>query len=357
METALSARSSYPVRQAKDFFELKPHEVRLSSRALGWGPLNFERREPEPAEDCLPHGSRQHLIFLSLGGGRVWREMEGVSFEYELAPGYVAIQPGEVPVCWSWDTRLNYSVIGLDPAFLEGVAQRVFGLEPGEFRLLPGEREHDPVISNIAGVLAREAARADAGSALYAESLANILAVHLLRDYALKQVPERGLPTVHARQSDASRPVMEAIRHMQRHYAREITLSELAARVHLSPFHLARRFKQTTGMSPHQYLIEMRVNAARALLEAGSGQRSLAEIAAAVGFADQSHLTRHFKRRFGVTPSEARGRHDQSRVTREPRSKTAPRRGSRAAAREAVVAGPKPRSYRLAPAGRNTGTT
>jgi AraC family transcriptional regulator len=48
------------------------------------------------------------------------------------------------------------------------------------------------------------------------------------------------------------------------------------------------------------------VNAARSLLSAGSGQRSLAEVASAVGFADQSHLTRQFKRHFGVTPSRLR---------------------------------------------------
>jgi AraC family transcriptional regulator len=299
---------------AADFFDIKRQEVRLSSRALGWGPLNFERRETEPAEDCLPNGSRQHLVFVSLAGGRVWREVEGVSFEHELAPGYVAVHPSEVPVCWAWDTRLNFSVMGLDPAFLQDVAQRVFGLGPDEFRLVPHEREHDPVISNIAGVLAREAMRADAGSALYAESLANILAVHLLRDYAVKRAPARPAAQPLPAQPEVSRPVMEAIRHIQHNYAREIRLGDLAQAVHLSPFHLARRFKQATGVSPHQYLIDVRVNAARALIDAGSGQRSLAEIATAVGFADQSHLTRHFKRRFGVTPRQVR----PDRARREP---------------------------------------
>jgi len=76
--------------------------------------------------------------------------------------------------------------------------------------------------------------------------------------------------------------------------------------VHLSPFHLARLFKQVLGVSPHQYLIQVRVNSARSLLSAGSGERSLAEIAAAVGFADQSHLTRHFKRITGITPRQFR---------------------------------------------------
>jgi AraC family transcriptional regulator len=83
-------------------------------------------------------------------------------------------------------------------------------------------------------------------------------------------------------------------------------LNDIAQAVNLSPFHLARLFKNSVGVSPHQYLIQVRVNSARSLLSAGSGERSLAEVASAVGFADQSHLTRHFKRVVGVTPSQFR---------------------------------------------------
>jgi len=75
---------------------------------------------------------------------------------------------------------------------------------------------------------------------------------------------------------------------------------------HLSTYHLTRVFKKSTGVSPHQYVVQVRVNSARSLLTAGAGNRSLAEIAAAVGFADQSHLTRHFKRVLGVTPKQLR---------------------------------------------------
>ena len=60
-------------------------------------------------------------------------------------------------------------------------------------------------------------------------------------------------------------------------------------------------------MSPHQYLIEVRVHSALALLSAGAERPSLAEVAAAVGFSDQSHLTRQFKRILGTTPKKARG--------------------------------------------------
>jgi AraC family transcriptional regulator len=275
---------------------------------LGWGPLNFERRESPPSSNCLPAGATEHLIFVSLASGHVTRESDGESAEHELSPGYVAIQPSGRPVRWVWDTRLHFGVISLDPAFLERVAEQVFGLQPAEFELVPAERAHDPVIANIAGVLSRETVRADAGGRVYAESLANILAVHLLRNYtagAQEQRPaEQAEPQV--RHLPRSRAVADAIRYIEAHYAEEITLGDIAATVHLSSFHLSRLFKQVTGLSPRRYLIQVRVNSARALLSAGSGQRSLADVAAAVGFADQSHLTRHFKRQFGVTPKHFR---------------------------------------------------
>ena len=153
----------------------------------------------------------------------------------------------------------------------------------------------------------REVVRGEAGDKLYAESLANILAVHLLRNYTARQQTQRDAREgAEVRQLPHSRAVGDAIRYMQENYARDIQLSDIAAAVHLSAFHLSRLFKQVTGVAPHQYLIQLRVNAARGLLDAGSGQRSLAEVASAVGFADQSHLTRHFKRQFGVTPKHFR---------------------------------------------------
>ncbi len=109
-----------------------------------------------------------------------------------------------------------------------------------------------------------------------------------------------------ARISTQPRAVTQAVDFIHDNYAAGLSLSDIAAAVHLSPFHLSRIFKKATGVSPHQYLLQVRVNSARSLLAAGAGDRSLAEVAAAVGFADQSHLTRHFKRILGVTPRQLR---------------------------------------------------
>jgi AraC family transcriptional regulator len=294
--------------------------VRVSSRGLGWSGLNFERRDSPPSSRALPIGSNEHLIFVSLGAGRVVRESGGETVEHELTSGCVAVVPSGTPVRWTWSTNISLSVLILDPTFLHRVAQDVFGLSPDHYRLALSERRSDAAITNIAGVLSREVVRREPGSRLYAESLANILAVHLLRSYAqcadgrVLEPCSRPEEATTADSSDETagrtgwhpRAVAEAARFIQENYARDVSLNHIAEAVHLSPFHVARLFKQALGVSPHQYLIQVRVNSARSLLSAGSGERSLAEVATAVGFADQSHLTRHFKRLLGVTPKQLR---------------------------------------------------
>ena len=77
------------------------------------------------------------------------------------------------------------------------------------------------------------------------------------------------------------------------------TLAELAVLAGCSRFQLLRRFQQAHGLPPHAWLLQQRLERARQLIRAGHG---LAQAAAEAGFADQSHLTRHFSRQFGYTP-------------------------------------------------------
>ena len=83
----------------------------------------------------------------------------------------------------------------------------------------------------------------------------------------------------------------------------EVGLEELAALASMSPFHFIRVFEKQVGITPHAYLIQVRVKAARQFL--GTGQR-LADIAQKAGFSDQSHMTRAFKRIYGTTPARYR---------------------------------------------------
>lgn len=83
-----------------------------------------------------------------------------------------------------------------------------------------------------------------------------------------------------------------------------VSLGDLARVAHVSRFHFARLFKQTVGETPHRYIIRRRVERAKELLV--EGRLSLSEVASSVGFADQSHLNRQFKRLVGITPKEYR---------------------------------------------------
>lgn len=105
-------------------------------------------------------------------------------------------------------------------------------------------------------------------------------------------------PDVHVLHADTQR-----LRLLQAKLAEEltipVTLTELAAVVGLSPFHVARLFSRGVGMPPHAWRNQLRLNRAQGLLRQGW---SATDVAAAVGFADQSHFGRHFKRAFGATP-------------------------------------------------------
>jgi AraC family transcriptional regulator len=85
---------------------------------------------------------------------------------------------------------------------------------------------------------------------------------------------------------------------------RDIALAEIAASVEMSPYYFARLFKQSTGLAPHQYLLEQRVERAKVLLTETA--IPLAEIAYQLGFASQSHFTSLFRRLTATTPKAYR---------------------------------------------------
>ncbi len=86
----------------------------------------------------------------------------------------------------------------------------------------------------------------------------------------------------------------------------EIHLDDLSGAIGLSPFHFAKAFKQSTGSTPHQYVLQRRLERATELLR--SSELSLSQIALESGFADQSHLSNVFRRFMGITPLQFRAR-------------------------------------------------
>jgi AraC-like DNA-binding protein len=99
--------------------------------------------------------------------------------------------------------------------------------------------------------------------------------------------------------------VRRARDYLTEHYATDLGLEELAAVAGLSRAHLIRAFRKEFHITPHAFLTDIRIRAARRRLQAGELP---AEVALECGFADQAHFTRHFKARTGLTPGQYRAR-------------------------------------------------
>ena len=110
------------------------------------------------------------------------------------------------------------------------------------------------------------------------------------------------LPTLHWSRRE-EKAVLQVKRYIEAHFAEDIPLTTLSQLTGLSRYHLVRVFKNTVGIPPHAYLRQVRISQAKARLRRGE---SVAQVAVATGFADQSHLTRWFKRFWGFTPGHYR---------------------------------------------------
>lgn len=169
-------------------------------------------------------------------------------------------------------------------------------LETDHVELIPYFPIQDQLIHQIGLVLQAEM-RSQSGGRLYAETMANALAVHLLRHCSTQRHR-----TVSSNGGLPQHKLKLVTDYINDYLERELGLSELSAIAQLSQYHFCRAFKQATGLSPHQYLIQQRVERAKQLLT--QGEMMIAEVAIACGFTHQSHLNRHFKRLTGITPKQ-----------------------------------------------------
>lgn len=149
-------------------------------------------------------------------------------------------------------------------------------------------------------VLYDAALKHDAGSRLVGEHVSKAIAVHLVTTYAVGQ---SALPCLSGGISRSR--LGRVLERMDKHAPKSVPVSELAKAAGLSEFHFSRAFRQSTGASPHQYLLERRIERTKSLL--GDSDKSVVDIAASVGFAQQSHFARVF-RTYRVSPNEFRQR-------------------------------------------------
>jgi AraC family transcriptional regulator len=276
--------------------------VAISSGARWRGVAAAVRRQPPPP--LLELYNDWHVVALHLGRPHhVAQHRDGQRRAAVRRRGDLLLDPARQPVAYDWTQPADAFILRLDPALVERVAADAPGRDPGRFELLPLLCGRDAQLERVLLAFLGELRADGLGGRLYAEALATTLAVHLVRRHS-------SLGTATGRVGELprgalSRTAGEHVReYIEAHLDRDLALAELAALVGLSPRHFARLFHAATGQPPHRYVIGRRVERARALL--ATTDLPLADIAAAVGFADRSHLAAHFRRLVGMAPADFR---------------------------------------------------
>ncbi len=212
----------------------------------------------------------------------------------------IDVVPAGTPSYWEIQSKTATDVlmVQIAPKFVQTVAARC-DVSQSRSGSLNRFQLRDPQIARLGLLLRDELETGGLGGRLYGESLITALIVRLLHHSVGPPMGDRnsggGL---------APAKLRRVVEYMQEHLGQDITLTEIADTANLSPSQFRLLFKQSTGLAPHQYLIVQRVERARLLLL--HSDLTISQIAAGVGFADQSHLTRLMRRLVGVTPRKLR---------------------------------------------------
>jgi AraC family transcriptional regulator len=242
---------------------------------------------------------RTRLVMIDSGATHADFRYGNRSMSWEFTPGSIGVFTvgTELKLSrWKW-TRTRRIYLDLDTALPEVAAL----LEP--MRSLPSQTEiefRDPELSCVLRTMVQEVAAGSPHGRLFAESLSVGVALRLHQRAASRYGGSRERGKLTGGQVQKVRELVEA------HLGGNVALAELARCAGFSAPQFLRLFKNTFGCTPHQYVLKARLERARALVVAGG--LPLAAIAAATGFASQSHMTAAFVRAFQTPPGEMRRR-------------------------------------------------
>ncbi|KIP14151.1 helix-turn-helix domain protein [Burkholderia sp. MSHR3999] len=208
------------------------------------------------------------------------------------AHGDADVIPAGLPGQWTDDGDCRILRISISDAFARATFDQL-ELKPSQAQIRRRMQVRDPRLQHIAWALSAELEADDASDPLYAESLCTALVARLVDAAPAFRDRRRAL---------APKAAARVIDYIEGNLERRLTLSELAALVAISVPHFKVLFRETLGMPVHQYVVQRRVERAKALLL--EGRLSISQVALEAGFAHPSHMANWMNRLLGATPRE-----------------------------------------------------
>jgi AraC family transcriptional regulator len=293
-----------------DFENFVPTSPVLSSRKAGWEGVMVQtyHEPPEVEELTLPTTPDIFLVLVTGGALQVeCRDLHGPWRRYQIGEGDWFLMPGDgAPyiMCWKKlaDDPIHTLHLHVKSDLFSQAAQQLADHDLARLTLVDRSGFQDPLLAHIGYTLQHELSQPAPAGKLYAETAAQMLAVHLLRYYTTT-----GASIQEYTQRLSRQQLQHVIEFVLAHLDQDLSLENLARQIGFSAYHFARLFRETTGESPHQFVLRKRIEVAcRLLKETGM---PLSQVALAAGFPNQSYFTQVFKDRIGSTPRRYRQGH------------------------------------------------
>ncbi|MEQ8179380.1 MAG: AraC family transcriptional regulator [Amphiplicatus sp.] len=262
--------------------------------------IELWRHEPGVLPEVTPECT-EIAVMLS-GQSKIARTGDGYRQEGVARPGTVWICPTgiretDIEISSTMNECLH---VFLPSTLIEQAALQDYDIDPSKAQLAYAGGMTDPMIHQIGAafraLLGQERLSANR---LFADGMRTALAAHLLNNYAT----DRWKPSAGAASFDHKR-LKRVLDFVEANLSADISLDDLAAEAFLSPFHFARLFKLATGLTPHRYVTERRIQAAKERL--ARSHLSLVDIALDTGFGSQANFNRVFRKATGLTPGQYR---------------------------------------------------
>ena len=256
----------------------------------------------EESNDVTFTKTNRNALVLTLDGSLSHlTRMEGISDDTPSKPGEICCIPenAEVRVAWKNHEKIQKSIIfDFDSQIFSYYAPEILCPNFENGHLIPKNFNTCLELEYLLRIIGQEVTSNGARGQLFAQSALRLIAIQIAQTNWTQPV---------ASEIESHRPdtrVSRAIEFIEANYSCDISLLEIAAAAGLSITQLTQVFQKTTGETPYSYVISRRLRQAVQLLH--HSDLPIAHIALDVGFADQAHLTRTFRRRFGKTPKLVR---------------------------------------------------
>ena len=295
------ANQVFTIRETHGRAERSENRLIAHSQDVGWRSLYaaiFEEAPLQTTESAIAH---PFVIYHLSRPTEVTRKIVGSSRERALiGPRRLCVTPGDATARWEHHGHPEILQLYIRESVYSAAVNEMYGCDKSAAQVVPRFAILDPLLEQLCITIARALRDGTVEDGIYTDTLAQMIAVHLARYHCSRSRPLH----MAAMKPIPSWKIRRLVDFIEENLDRDLSLETMATEVAVSPLYLPRSFKAAVGQSPHQYVIRRRIERAKELLT--SGDLPIVDVALAVGFSSQSHLSSWFLRLVGVSPAEYR---------------------------------------------------